>query len=244
MKTLKSISLLILAALFLSCEDNYTVICQTTAPNFIATDIQGNEHNLYEDYLDQGITVILQFHSPSLTCWPSFESTIQMNYAYLNYEYCNNKIKFIHIAEWGNDYLLEQYLDEYGIDILMPVSPPDDGLYSYDIPAISGTGGGSDITQEYNVTWAYEVWLIRPDKSFIADIAPAWEENVITDVIELEGFTSCSDSVLPDYTLDLNENTNTNPVDNNIYDLNGKLLNSIPSQGVYIKNGKKYFKTK
>lgn len=71
------IKLFIFSLVFLfSQESNCQIQDFTIAPNFTTTDINGNEHNLYE-YLDNGYTVIMDINATWCTpCWNYHSSGI------------------------------------------------------------------------------------------------------------------------------------------------------------------------
>ena len=193
------------------------------APDFTVTDIQGNEHNLYY-YLDKNYTVVLQFHSTSATCWPSYDSVANMTEAY--YDYGCNRVIFINIAWNGNIYNTNYYADLY--------RDPN-------IPFVTAEEGGAEIAfTVYPVVVAYECWLIRPDRSFLYQI-PNWDQGVLAEVLEDEGFIPCSDDWNPEInnSINIEEHYYKND-DKTIYDLQGRILNEIPKNGFYIQGGNKY----
>ena len=70
------------------------------ASDFSVTDTNGNEWDLYP-LLDEGTTVVIQFFSPSMTCWPSSNSIENLTNAH--YEYSCNNIVFLQVAQWGGN---------------------------------------------------------------------------------------------------------------------------------------------
>ena len=60
-----------------------------------------------------------------------------------------------------------------------------------------------------------------------------YEQQVLIDLLENEGFSACEYSVdIEEYNIENNDKT--------IYDLQGRILNGIPKSGFYIQGGKKY----
>ena len=214
--------------------------------NFIAIDTQGNEHNLYE-YLDQGTTVVIQFLSPSMTCWPSSNSLENLAKAYERYG-CND-IQFLIVAQWGSAEEINEFIESNPI--------PE----ATQIPAIAGDDGGQLITQFlFPISEAYECWIIRPDGSYLDGVPLMWDLEVQSlDYIlgSDEGFSRCcmywNDwedfdwATDPDYEFNelspiLNKDIPTiKPQNTNVYDIfTGNIINK-PKKGFYIQEGKKYY---
>ena len=203
-------------------------------PQFTITDLEGNTWDSNE-LLEDGVTIVIQFYSPSMTCWPSSNSIEHFTNAYSQYGTGCNRLFFLQIAEWGNETQVVNFLDVFG---------------DTDIPTVVGDDGGYDITMDFydnwGLMWAYELWLMRPDGSYEYDIPWAWdlEQTVLLDLLEDEGFAICHGSEdenedeenntvgLEDYKIESNDKT--------IYDLQGRILNKIPTKGFYIQGGKKY----
>ena len=191
-------------------------------PQFTITDIEGNMWNS-NDMLEEGTTIIIQFYSPSMTCWPSSNSIELLTEAYNEYAGCN-KLFFIQIAQWGSEYQVVNFLEAFG---------------NTEIPTVVGYGMGQELTWEFadnwGLQWAYELWLMRPDGSYEVDIPWAWdlEQTVLIDTLEDEGFSTCDENTvgLEDYKI---ENNKT------IYDLQGRILNRKPTSGFYVQDNEKY----
>jgi hypothetical protein len=191
-------------------------------PSFTITDYQGNVWDSNE-MLEAGITIIVNFYSPSMTCWPSSNSIELLTEAYNQYAGCN-KLFFLQVAEWGDESQVISFLEAFG---------------TTEIPTLIGDEGGSTLTfswVEWGLQWANELWLIRPDGSYEVDIPYSWdiEQTVLIDALEYEGFNQCESTMLNIEELDR--------VDNNkdIYDLHGRILNKKPTSGFYVQNGEKY----
>jgi len=195
-------------------------------PEFTITDNNGNvwDSNIL---LEEGNTIIIQFFSPSMTCWPSYQSIMNLTQAYSEYGSCNNKLFFIQVAEWGYWSTVGPFVEEFG---------------SSDIPYVAGYAEGQELTidwMDWGLQWAYECWILRPDGSYEYDIPYMWdlEQQTLINVLEDEGFSTCENTVgLEEYE--------TENQDKTIYDITGRIISEIPSEGFYIQGGKKYFKTK
>jgi len=191
-------------------------------PQFSITDYNGDTWDSNE-LLEQGVTILIQFYSPSMTCWPSSNSTELFTEAYSQYAGCN-KLFFLQVAEWGTEYQTIEYLEAFG---------------TTEMPTLIGNEGGQTLTFEYmdwGLQWAHELWLIRPDGSYEVDIPFSWdlEQQVLIDAIEGEGFNECESTLLNVDELELNNNDKT------IYDLHGRVLNVKPTSGFYIQNNQKH----
>ncbi len=195
-------------------------------PSFTITDYEGNIWDS-DSILAEGNTIVIQFYSPGSNCWPSAQSIELLHEAYNKYNECN-KLFFIQVAEWGTDDWVVDYVNTYS---------------TTDIPTIvggcNGCGLGYDLTWDWidnwGLLWAYELWLLRPDGSYIQDIPWAWDtdQQVLIDALENEGFSECNTNVgLEDYVIENN--------DKNIYDLHGRILDKKPTSGFYVQEGEKY----
>ena len=195
-------------------------------PQFSITDYNGNTWDSNE-LLEQGITIVIQFYSPSITCWPSSNSIELFTEAYNKYASCN-KVFFLQVAEWGSEYQVVSFLEIFG---------------TTEIPTLVGYEGGQDLTWEFvdnwGLQWAYELWLLRPDGTYEVDIPWAWdlEQTVLINTLEDENFNECSNNVLNIEELEINNNDKTT------YDITGRVIQN-PTQGFYIQENKKYFKSK
>ncbi|MBR9921715.1 MAG: redoxin domain-containing protein [Bacteroidetes bacterium] len=144
-----------------------------TAINFVATDVYGNDHDLYE-YLDQGKFVMLDFFYT--TCAPCIGSIPDLNWAMENYG-CNQEDLIMLSIDWeDNNQEVLQYQSDYGA-----LSP-----------AISGIeGGGNQIISDYGVFAFPTVILIAPDRQIInQDIFPVNQSNLQTAIEFQAGISS------------------------------------------------------
>ena len=61
-------------------------------PQFSVTDYNGNTWDSNE-ILEQDVTIVIQFFSPAMTCWPSSNSIELLTEAYNLYGHCNKLYK-------------------------------------------------------------------------------------------------------------------------------------------------------
>jgi len=197
-------------------------------PSFIVTDQDGNVWDS-DSLLEDGTTIIVEFFSPSMTCWPSSNAVQNITEAYNEMYHCN-KLFFLQVAQWGYSGTVENFIEEFG-DTNIPY------IAGYDTWIVETTTG-QELTIEwmdFGLMWAYECWILRPDGSYEYDLPgmAGLETNALIEFLEDEGFTPCENTVeIEEYQI---ENKNEN-----IYDITGRILPEIPSQGTYIKDGDKY----
>ena len=121
----------------------------TQVVDFIATDLHGNTHHLF-DYLDDGKFVVLDFFFT--TCLPCIESVPILNYSYTEYGCNNADVIFLGINYFNTDIEVLNYENNYGSLI----------------PAISGVeGGGEVIVTNYGVHAFPTIIIIDPNRNII-----------------------------------------------------------------------------
>ena len=147
-------------------------------PDFIGTDIDGNEIHLY-DILDAGQAVIINFF---LTGDPFSEQPMpDMTEAYYLYGCNEHDLYFMEISPNGNDATCQAWVERFGVKY----------------PTISRDGGGNDIAQAIPVGLYPTIMVIRPDHTFASrDIYPPTLEYII-EVLRNEGYDQydCHDNV-------------------------------------------------
>ena len=192
-------------------------------PSFTVTDNNGNIWDS-QVWLDQGVTIVIQFFAPSETCWPSYQALQNFSDAYNGYGKCND-ILFLQVATWGEEYICTNYVEEFGT-LECPVI---DGVQGYDM-AMDWYGD-----ENFGLSAVYELWVLHPDGYYDADVSFAsdLDQTVLVDLLEDSGFESCEHSV----NIEEYQTKNNSEI---IYDLQGRILNKIPKSGFYIKGGKKY----
>ena len=147
-------------------------------PDFIATDIDGNEIHLY-DILDAGQAVLINFFLVSDEF--SMAAMPDMLEAYRLYGCNAHDVFFMEISSNGHDNVCHDWVDRFGVQY----------------PTISRDGGGNDIAQSIPVGYYPTIMLIRPDHTFVnRDIYPPALEYII-DAMEGEGYEQypCEDFV-------------------------------------------------
>jgi len=208
----------------------YLLLCQS----FNITDINGNNWDS-DLLLLEGKTIVIQFFSPSLSCWPSYQSIMNLTETYYEYSTCND-VFFIQIAQWGEETQVSNFINLYG---------------DSNIPTVLGGDEGEDIIMEwvnlYGLMWAYECWVLSPSNSIVQNLP--WmsdlSQDALMDHLEDDGFSACEISAedVPYGVLNIGEYENENP-DKTIYDLQGKPLNLNSHHGYYIKDKRLHFKLK
>ena len=87
------------------------LLCQ---PSFNVTDNNGNTWNS-NDLLAEGKTIVVNFFSPSMTCWPSSNATENVAETYHEMYQCNeDKLFFLQVAQWGYSWVVEDFVEEFG----------------------------------------------------------------------------------------------------------------------------------
>ena len=193
-------------------------------PSFNITDNNGNVWDS-DSLLEQGTTIIVQFFTPSMTCWPSSNAVENIASAYEKYK-CND-ILFIQVAQWGNEQTVYNFMEEFA---------------NLEIPYVSGTEGGSDMTWDWmdvGLQWAYECWVLWPNGEYIIDLEGQQflDQEVLIDLLEQNNFKDCNEHE----TIGIEE-IFTPQENKTIYDLQGRILNEKPIKGIYIQGNKIYIK--
>jgi len=144
---------------------------QKGIPNFTATDIYGNSHQLYSDYIDKGKYVFIDFFATSCAgCW---DAATRIDTVYKNFGCNYGDLIFlgIDVADYGN----------YGTDSSIWNFTES---YSMTFPAISGLdGGGSDIFDDFGYNYTPYHILISPEKQIIMDHWDFYSTSALQDTI-------------------------------------------------------------
>ena len=202
-----------------------TVRCiQAQAPNFTLTDINGVEHDLYEDYLDQGKTVLLSFGGT----WNMWDSV------------------------WIGSGVLQEFQDVYvstgeaAILFIDPFSPSledfmgtsgnstgFDFVSAANFPLISA---GNQISLDYEVNFFPTIRMICPDGTTYSDNFAASGKFIETDIGygELESAEIIADKMFENcgtgFEVNAIEGLVYNDLDNNCnYDQNESGAQNIKS---------------
>lgn len=120
-----------------------------TAVDFMATDINGEQHHLFH-YLDSGKYVVIYFFSVNCTQCQTYAPQTNASYEYFG---CNNgDVVFLAIDIFDNDLEVSAFSTYYGLDY----------------PAVSGMeGGGNAICYAYYINWFPTTILIAPDHTIV-----------------------------------------------------------------------------
>jgi len=199
------------------------------SPSFIVTDQNGTvwDSNVL---LENGTTIIIEFFSPSMTCWPSSNAIQNVTEAYNNMSHCNN-LFFLQVAQWGYSSTVEGFIDEFG-DTTIPY------VAGYDLWNVNTTSG-QELTinfMDFGLMWAYECWILYPDGSYEYDLPgmSGLESNALMEFLQNEGFINCNN-------VNIEENHLPRTNEEMIFNLQGQVINERPNQGIYIKNNETYF---
>ncbi len=138
-----------------------TTLDAQIAPDFLVTDTHGNEHSLYEDYLDQGKTVVLDLFF--VNCPPCNDLAPYMEEAYQQWGAGMADVEFISLTSdpADTDAIVLGFEEQHGTTW----------------PAVSAEGGGPDAqapytTGDFGQFFGYPTLVvISPDRSVQFD---AW----------------------------------------------------------------------
>lgn len=156
-------------------------ICSQTAPNFTITDTKGIEHNLYEDYLDQGIVVALKVMF--VACPPCNAIAPGVQDLYEQWGEGMYDVQFIELSNKSYDSNLdvEGYQNTHGITF--PGAGEDGGALTALSPYLQGNFGSFFGTPKF--------FVIRTDKTVI-DVGGSGtigKINALDDAIRSTGAT-------------------------------------------------------
>ncbi len=127
-----------------------SVFSQREIPNFNVTDIYGQKHNLYDDYLSQGKHVLIEFFS--VGCVTCQRTAVMFDEIFLEYG-CNcGNLVVIGIDGWTYD----QYVWEFSF------------LNNITFPLVSGNDGlGYKPIEAFDIQYTPHKILISPDAQFL-----------------------------------------------------------------------------
>lgn len=141
---------------------------QAQVPNFTLTDIDGVEHNLYEDYLDQGKTVMLSFGG-TWAIWDSVWLSSGVMQEFQDVYVSSGEAVILFIDPFGPS--LEEFMGISGNTLGY------DYVSSANFPLISSNG---DIAEAYDVSFFPTIRIICPDRTGYSDgqsISGVFTEN-------------------------------------------------------------------
>ena len=184
----------------------------TQAVDFIATDIHGNTHHLF-DYLDDGKFVVLDFFFT--TCGPCIESVPILNYSYIEYGCNNADVIFLGINYFNTDIEVVNYENNHGALI----------------PAISGVeGGGGAIVTNYDVHTFPTIIIIDPSRNIINQPSQHgigfWPPSLLSSELTNTGISTNSCEILVSLN---NEINNEDRKLLKIYNILGQETEEIPN---------------
>ncbi len=144
MKYLKNALLVLIFLPFMS-------YAQFTMHNFTVTDVHGQVHRLYEDYLDKNKVVVVKFFFT--TCPPCIANAPYFQQKYVDYGEGNGDVEFFHITTIPTD---------YDADVLAY-----ENQYQQTMKGISVDGGARPIALEFK-DGTYGSWYGTPTFIVIA----------------------------------------------------------------------------
>ncbi len=109
------------------------------APNFIITDTHNQQHNLYEDYLDQGKTVLIDFFFVNCPPCQSFAPTLQSLYEEWGAGDENVQFFSLSVRETDSNASVASFDNNFGITF--PSAGNDGGGYDATRPYVNGDFG-------------------------------------------------------------------------------------------------------
>lgn len=125
------------------------LILAQLAPNFTVTDFEGTEINLYEDLLDQGQTVVLEFFF--LDCVPCIDISPNMELFYQDWGSGEGEMEMLSISHEDDDLSIAEYATANGLNF----------------PMIGIDGGGLEVFEEFS-SGTYGEFLGHPTFVIIA----------------------------------------------------------------------------
>lgn len=142
----------------------------TNAVDFTVTDINGQQHKLF-NYLDSGKYVLIDFFYT--TCGPCQQTAPKVQGAYENFGCNTGNVIFLSIDQGDNNAEIAQFDNTFGIHC----------------PGISGLeGGGNAVVSTYGITSFPTVILIAPNKNIVKqDIWPIADAAYLNSVISGQG---------------------------------------------------------
>lgn len=143
-----------------------------TASDFSVTDIFGNDHSLYNDYLDQGKYVFIEFFNTG--CVPCQELTPKIDSVYRDFGCNYGEIFFLGIDPYDFDSGVFDFISEFNMNF----------------PAVSGNdGGGNDVFNTFGYLYTPYKILIAPNYSIISDNPEVNNSDDLKDSLLNMGFS-------------------------------------------------------
>lgn len=143
----------------------------TTAVDFTATDVAGDEHSLFS-LLDAGNYVLLKFTAFG---WSTCDAVVgDINDAYTQYGSNENGLIVLAAFSSGTDASVIDYDNQWG------------AIY----PTISGNAGGSSINNTYKIGATPSIILIAPDRQIVEQ--DIWPISTLDPTLEKYDFGTTS----------------------------------------------------
>lgn len=152
------------------------------APNFIVTDFEGTQINLYEDLLDQGKTVVLEFFF--LDCIPCLDISPNLELFYQDWGSGDGVMEMLSISHEDDDVAIAEYAVANGLNF----------------PMIGIDGGGLEVYEEFS-SGTYGEFLGHPTFVIIAPDRTMLFNPVEDDVEMLNSVNSALEDIVADGTV-------------------------------------------
>jgi len=194
----------------------------TTAIDFTVTDFNGNTINLFS-ILDSGQWVLINFGA--YWCGPCMTLAPDFGQAYEDFGCNNGDIFLLEVEYQGTNAQCQDFLTQYGA--------------GHDVPYVCGA---EQLTLDWGIAAFPSNVLINPDGDIVLqDIWPI-DYTIISNTLNYYGINPGNCNT----TTSVEEVEIQTITDNRLYDMLGREwpnYESLP-YGFYIKNGKKFIKTK
>lgn len=202
------------------CFSSMLKVCAQTAPDFSCTDVNGEEHHLYES-LDEGKIIVLDFFY--VDCPPCVETSAELQSIHEDYQGTNVEVWSVSPFDYNSQ--IDSFQNLYNLTYLM-----------------AGTeGSGQEITELYSdsldLHYFPTISVIAPNKEIFWDIwpytpggAPEWRAVIESIGVEFLSVSSADlipveFSVYPNPATDILQiETRTPAVSIEIYNASGQLI--------------------
>ena len=186
-----------LITLFLALASGFGLKAQcplTEAVDFTATDCHGTEVHLF-DILDGGQAVLVDFFFAS--CVPCQQATPKVVESYYAMGCNQHDVFYMEISDRDSDAVCQNWCQNYGVEY----------------PTISGSAGGSNICNQYQIGYYPTVILIMPNREIvIQDLWPINTAQSVITALEQHGLQQhdCNGATYdPQVTISIDEVTDT-----------------------------------
>lgn len=145
----KKIFVTLLLSSFFVCQFSFGQDVQ----NFIVTDTDGNQHNLYTDFLDEGRVVVIKLYWAG--CPPCNATAKDVQEMYVRWEEGNGVVEFLALAtqNFEDDDDTKGYISRHGITF----------------PMVSPDGNSLDAINQFDFFGTPTYIIASPDRSMIFD---------------------------------------------------------------------------